>query len=93
VFYLGVEGAFTVGWVPVDIAGTLVHKPTDPNAFFGNTDGQFLTFHLDTDLTPAKDYRYSWAQYLLLQWQGAGDFEKERRVESKWDVTRREVRD
>ena len=23
------------GWVPVDISGTLVHKPNDPNALFG----------------------------------------------------------
>jgi len=80
------------GWVPVDIAGSLGHKPKDLYALFGNTDGQFLAFHIDTDLEPAKDCRHGWAQYLLLQWQGTGDFGKEQRVESKWDVARRAAR-
>jgi hypothetical protein len=81
------------GWVPVDIAGTIVHKPKDPNAFFGNSDGQFLAFHVDTDLEPAKGFGHAWAQYLMLQWSGAGDFWKEHRVDSKWDVTRQPVKD
>ena len=80
------------GWVPVDISGTIVHKPKDRNAFFGNSDGQFLAFHVDTDLEPAKEFRHPWAQYLLLQWSGAGDFWKEHRVDSKWNVTRRPVK-
>jgi hypothetical protein len=79
------------GWVPVDISGTIVHKPKDPFALFGNTDGQHLVFHVDTDLEPAKGFRHAWAQYLLLQWSGTGDFWKEHRVDSKWDVTRRPV--
>jgi hypothetical protein len=33
-----------------------VHKPMDPNAFFGNSYGQFLAFHVDPDLEPAKDF-------------------------------------
>ena len=81
------------GWVPVDIAGTIVHKPKDPNAFFGNSDGKFLAFHVDTDLQPAKGFGHAWAQYPLLQWSGAGDFWKEHRVTSKWDVTRQPVED
>jgi hypothetical protein len=80
------------GWVPVDVSGTLVHKPKDPNAFFGNTDGQFLTFHVDTDLEPAKGFGHAWAQYLLLQWAGGGDFWKEHRVDSKWAVARQRAR-
>ena len=80
------------GWVPVDISGTLVQKPMDPNALFGNADGQFLAFHVDTDLEPAKAFRHGWAQYLLVQWSGSGDFGKDRRVDSKWDVTRRPVK-
>jgi len=79
------------GWVPVDISGTLVHQPKDPYAFFGNTDGQHLAFHVDTDLEPAKGFHHAWAQYLLLQWSGTGDLWKEHRVDSKWDVTRRPV--
>jgi hypothetical protein len=79
------------GWVPVDIAGTIVHKPKDPYAFFGNTDGQFLVFHVDTDLEPAKGFRHAWAQYLLLQWSGTGDFWKEHQASSRWEVTRRPV--
>jgi hypothetical protein len=77
------------GWVPVDIAGTLVHKPKDPNALFGNTDGQFLAFHVDTDLEPSNGFRHAWAQYLLVQWAGEGDFGKDQRLESKWNVTRK----
>jgi hypothetical protein len=76
------------GWVPVDISGTLVHKPANPYAFFGNTDGQHLAFHVDTDLEPAKGFHHAWAQYPLLQWTGTGDFWKEHRVDSKWDVSR-----
>jgi hypothetical protein len=77
------------GWVPVDIAGSLGHKSKDPNALFGNTDGQFLAFHVDTDLEPSKGFHHAWAQYLLIQWAGAGDFGKDQRVESKWEVTRK----
>jgi hypothetical protein len=76
------------GWVPVDVSGTIVHRPKNPNAFFGNTDGQHLAFHVDTDLEPAKGFRHAWAQYLLLQWAGTGDFWKEHRVNSKWEVKR-----
>jgi hypothetical protein len=72
------------GWVPVDIAGTIVHKPADPNALFGNSDGQFLTFHVDTDLQPAEGFRHGWAQYLLLQWLGPGQFG----YHSVWNVKR-----
>jgi hypothetical protein len=79
------------GWVPVDISGTIVHKPKDPNAFFGSTDGRFIAFHIDTDLEPVKGFCHAWAQYLLLQWSGEGDFAKERRVDSKWDVQCRPV--
>ncbi len=80
------------GWVPVDVSGTIVHKPSDPNAFFGNSDGQLLTFHVDTDLEPARGFQHAWAQYLLLQWVGSGDFWKEHRPQSKWDVVRRPVK-
>ena len=79
------------GWVPVDISGTIVHKPKDSYAFFGNADGGHLAFHVDTDLEPAKGFRHAWAQYLLLQWSGTGDIWKEHRVDSKWDVARRPV--
>jgi hypothetical protein len=78
------------GWVPVDIAGTIVHKPKDPNALFGNTDGQFLAFHIDTDVEPARGFNHAWAQYLLLHWSGEGDFWKEHRSESQWNVQRKE---
>jgi hypothetical protein len=74
------------GWVPVDIAGTIVHKPNDLNAFFGNTNGKHIAFHIDTDLEPAKGFHYAKAQSLLLKWCGQGDFRKEHRCDSKWDV-------
>jgi transglutaminase-like putative cysteine protease len=76
------------GWVPVDVSATVVHRPKDQSAWFGNTDGQFLTFHIDTDLEPASGFRHAWAQYLLLRWDGSGDFWKGHRVESRWSVTR-----
>jgi hypothetical protein len=76
------------GWVPVDVAGTIVHRPANPNALFGNTDGQHLAFHVDTDLEPARGFRHAWAQYLLLRWSGSGDFSKDSHVDSKWIVNR-----
>jgi transglutaminase-like putative cysteine protease len=79
------------GWVPVDISGTIVHKPKDPNAFFGTTDGRFIAFHIDTDLEPAKGFRHAWAQYMLLQWSGQGNFWKEHHLDSKWDVQCRKL--
>jgi hypothetical protein len=78
------------GWVPVDMALALRNNK-DPYAWFGNTDGQFLAFHLDTDLEPARGCRHGWAQYLLLQWEGTGDFGKDQRLDSRWDVTRLEL--
>jgi hypothetical protein len=39
------DGEFFVekcGWVPVDLSGTIMHKPKNPYAFFGNHDGGFL---------------------------------------------------
>jgi hypothetical protein len=76
------------GWVPVDITGTMPHTSEDPDALFGTTDGQFLAFHVDTDLEPAQGFQHAWAQYLLVRWQGTGDFGKDQKVVSKWDVTR-----
>ena len=56
------------GWVPVDISGTIVHKPKSPDAYFGWTDGTLIAFHEDTDLEPDKDFRFAFAQYLLIKW-------------------------
>ena len=76
------------GWVPVDVSVTMVHKPKDPNAYFGNADGQHMAFHVDTDLEPVKGFRHGWAQYLCPRWIGEGDFWKDHKFESKWDVNR-----
>jgi len=76
------------GWVPLDISGTIVHKPPDPNTLFGNTDGQFLTFHIDADLEPEKGFEHGWSQYLLVRWDGNGNFGKDHDLKSKWDVSR-----
>lgn len=81
------------GWVPVDVSGTIVHKPNDRNAHFGNADGQLIVFHVDTDLEPASDFRHAWAQYLLLNWVGEGNFWAEPRHQSAWEVVRRPVKD
>jgi hypothetical protein len=77
-----------IGWVPVDIAGTIVHHPKDRYAYFGNTDGTFITLHVDTDVEPVKGFHHGWAQYLLLRWYGTGDFWKDHDTESHWDVVR-----
>jgi hypothetical protein len=74
------------GWVPVDITRTIQFKPNDPDVFFGSSDGKHIAFHIDTDLEPAKGFRHAWVQYLLLKWYGDGDFNKDHRVDSKWDV-------
>lgn len=77
------------GWVPVDISGTLIHKPKNSYALFGNTDGQFITFHVDTDLEPVANFWHAWAQYSLLKWDGAGDFWQGIRHQSSWVVDRK----
>jgi hypothetical protein len=76
------------GWVPVDVSGTIAHQPRDPYAFFGSTDGQHIAFHVDTDLIIAPDFRHAWSQYMLLHWVGGGDFWKDHRTESRWNVVR-----
>jgi hypothetical protein len=79
------------GWVPVDISGTIVHKPKDPNFYFGNANGKFITFHIDTDLKPVKRFRRTWAQYLLLQMKGVKLRRAENLKESKWEVQTRKL--
>jgi transglutaminase-like putative cysteine protease len=40
-----------IGWVPVDLASGVLHdKSAEGLRFFGDDPGDFLTFHLDTDL-------------------------------------------
>jgi transglutaminase-like putative cysteine protease len=40
-----------VGWVPVDMAGGIVHDQSEEGLrYFGRDRGDFLTFHTDTDL-------------------------------------------
>jgi transglutaminase-like putative cysteine protease len=40
-----------IGWVPVDLASGVLHdKSAEGLRFFGDDAGDFLTFHLDTDL-------------------------------------------
>ncbi|MHC5054232.1 MAG: transglutaminase-like domain-containing protein [Planctomycetota bacterium] len=40
-----------VGWVPADLSSAVVHdKSPGKLRYFGNDDGDFLTFHVDTDL-------------------------------------------
>jgi transglutaminase-like putative cysteine protease len=40
-----------IGWVPVDLASAVLHdKSAQGLRFFGDDPGDFLTFHLDTDL-------------------------------------------
>jgi formylglycine-generating enzyme required for sulfatase activity len=77
------------GWVPVDIASTILYHPKDPGAFFGNADGQFIAFHLDTDLEPVAGFSHGWAQYLLAQWVGPGQFWQDAKTQSIWKVDRR----
>lgn len=78
--------ADNVGWVPVDVGRAVANHPEDPYAFFGNTDGQFLAFHVDTDLQPAAGFQHAWAQYLLLRWTGDGDFWRDFNLDSQWTV-------
>jgi hypothetical protein len=73
------------GWVPVDIAVALNDGTSDKSRYFGRMSG-FIVFHVDTDLEVADDLHHAWAQYILLQWQGKGDFWKGLRNKSDWFV-------
>ncbi len=40
-----------VGWVPVDVSSGVLHDKTPAGLrYFGNDDGDFITFHVDPDL-------------------------------------------
>jgi hypothetical protein len=40
-----------VGWVPVDLSSAVLHDTSDAKLrYFGNDAGDFITWHLDTDL-------------------------------------------
>jgi hypothetical protein len=74
------------GWVPVDISRTIVLKPDDTFAFFGNMDGRHIAFHVDTDLIPEKFWN-SWAQNLIPRWFGPASLGLLQRFDSKWQVS------
>jgi transglutaminase-like putative cysteine protease len=42
--------AAAVGWVPVDLSSGLLDKSPDGLACFGKDAGDFLVFHIDSDL-------------------------------------------
>ncbi|MEI8195904.1 MAG: transglutaminase domain-containing protein [Phycisphaerae bacterium] len=72
------------GWVPVDIASAVVAKPKDPMAWFGNTDGQFFTLHVDTDLEPSAGITRVWIKDLIPFWLGPNGFWRSRRANGTW---------
>lgn len=40
-----------IGWVPADLASAILHDDSEEKlTFFGNDSGDFLTFHIDTDV-------------------------------------------
>lgn len=42
--------AKNVGWVPVEMSGAISDKFGDPLAYFGRFNGDFVVFHIDSDL-------------------------------------------
>jgi transglutaminase-like putative cysteine protease len=56
-----------VGWVPADLSSAILHdQSAEKLRYFGNDAGDFVTWHLDTDL--AVDTRYFGRRnYVLLQ--------------------------
>ncbi|MEI8195905.1 MAG: transglutaminase-like domain-containing protein, partial [Phycisphaerae bacterium] len=62
------------GWVPVDVAGTIVAKPKDPLALFGNTSGQLIIMHIDTDVELATGITRPWVDGFVPQWTGPATF-------------------
>lgn len=38
------------GWIPIEMSGAVSNKAGDPLLFFGQFNGDFMTFHFDTDL-------------------------------------------
>ena len=56
-----------VGWVPVDLSSAVLHDQTSEKLrYFGNDPGDFVTFHLDTDLV-FETRRFGRKTYTLLQ--------------------------
>jgi len=79
-----------VGWVPIDMAGAIVHDKSFVGLeFFGKDKGDFITFHIDPNLTV--DTKVSGQQTLVgLQrpayWvRGLGTFDQHKEVED-WKV-------
>jgi hypothetical protein len=78
-----------VGWVPVDMASAILDPWRGGFAHFGNDPGDFVTFHLDQDITVptfvAGDETYYGIQQLAHWWRGKGS-EDGARFEQKWMV-------
>lgn len=55
---------------------------------FGRHGGNFITFHIDTDLEVDGKVRRGWAQSLIWEWRGVGDDPRVDASVGQWTVTR-----
>lgn len=72
------------GWVPVDIANAVAQKPKDPMAWFGTTDGQFMTLHIDPDIEPSTGIAKVCWNELIPFWLGPASFWYSKMVRLTW---------
>ncbi len=84
-----------IGWIPVDGSSAVLHDPTPQKLeFFGNQAGNFVTLHIDTDLTFDTglwgDYTTRFFQVPKYWFRGRGTFD-DRIFQHDWTVTRVEA--
>ena len=84
-----------VGWVPVDLSSAVLHDRSPGKlTFFGNDCGDFLTLHLDNDLTLDSLYFgvhvMPWMQDAAYWVTGAGNL-NHAVIRKSWSVTNGQV--
>ena len=85
-----------VGWVPVDLSSAVLHdKSPDKLAFFGNEHGDFITLHLDNDVSlDSLNFGIQvmpWLQDAAYWVTGAGNL-NHTTISQVWTVTNRSIR-
>jgi hypothetical protein len=80
-----------VGWVPADLSSAILHDPSPAKLdFFGNDCGDFLTFHLDDNLSfDSLQFGVKTMQFLqrpAYLAKGSGNF-KNAVIRETWTVT------
>ena len=77
-----------LGWVPVDptFGKLAVRKGQSPDQHFGGTDGNFVTMHLNTDVSPVDTpFGMPIHQFEVVSYKGPGPFQP--KITETWKVS------